>query len=101
MSTPPFIPSGPLPSFGFMGDADPELWGARPSRALVVTSRDDELPDALDPAPAPLFEDTPARFPGAGLLPVADVAGSPSQRDAATSARDGRAPRTSDSAPND
>ena len=69
--------------------------GARPSRALVAASRRDGLRRALVSARAPRYEDLPACSAGAEFLPGRDVAGSPSRRDAATSARDGRAPRYS------
>ncbi len=82
MSTAPYIPTGPLPSFPDIEREDAELWGAHASRVSVVASRDDELSDAPFPARAPHHEETPACSPGAEFSRETNDPKSPSPRDA-------------------
>jgi hypothetical protein len=103
MSTPPFIPTGPMPSFlkiVLTDDerADGELRGAYASRVSVSASRRNKLPSTPDPARAPHHEDPPGCPQDAELLPDASAAESPSPRDATTSTRDAYAPRSSGAA---
>ena len=70
----------------------PEDRGARPSRALVAASRPDELSEALDPREDARVNEDPGLSLMRGAPGGQTHCESQPRRDAATNARDGRAP---------